>query len=158
MMDLLNWIQDSALADWVRVSEWGYPIILTLHSLGLAFVVGMLLVIDLRIMGFVRALPLRAMRRLVVLVWWAFAVNLTTGCILFTADAVKFFDSPTFRFKILSIVLGMTVAIYFDRAVLKESGMRSSDAAVPLPLKALAVFSVVIWIAAISLGRYVAYE
>jgi hypothetical protein len=32
------------------------------------------------------------------------------------------------------------------------------EPAVPLPLKALAVFSVVIWIAAISLGRYVAYE
>jgi hypothetical protein len=158
MMHLLNWIQDSALADWVRVSEWGYPIILTLHSLGLAFVVGMLLIIDLRIMGFVKALPLRAMRRLMVLVWCGFAVNLTTGCILFTADAVKFFESPTVRFKILSIVLGMAVAIYFNRAMLKETGIPSSEAAVPAPLKVLAVFSVVVWIAAISLGRYVAYE
>jgi hypothetical protein len=157
-MDLLQWIQDSALADWVRVSEWGYPIILTLHSLGLAFVVGMLLVIDLRIMGFVKTLPLAAMRRLMVLVWCGFALNLTTGCMLFTSDAIKFYQSPTFRVKILSIVLGMAVAIYFSRSILGAAAERPADYSAPRPLRALAVLSIALWIAAISLGRYVAYE
>jgi hypothetical protein len=157
-MQLLQVIQDSALADWVRVSEWGYPIILTMHSLGLALVVGVLVVINLRIMGFVPSLTLRSMQPLMTLVWGGLAVNLTTGCILFTSDAIKFFESPTFRFKMLSIALGIGVAVYFNRAVLSAPFATRRDARMPMPLKFMAAASVVVWIIAISLGRYVAYE
>jgi hypothetical protein len=92
------------------------------------------------------------------LVWCGLAVNLTTGCILFTADAIKFFESPTFRFKMLSIALGIGVAGYFSRAVLGASDARRREARMPLALKVLAAASVAVWIVAISLGRYVAYE
>jgi hypothetical protein len=158
LMRLLQAIQDSALADWVRVSEWGYPIILTLHSLGLALVVGVLLVINLRIIGFIAPLPLRAMRPLMTLVWCGLALNLTTGCILFTADAIKFFESPTFRFKMLSIALGIGVAVYFNASVLGATDPQRGGARMPVPLKVMAAASVAVWIIAISLGRYVAYE
>jgi hypothetical protein len=157
-MQMLQVIQDSALADWVRVSEWGYPIILTLHSLGLALVVGILVVVDLRIMGFVPDLALRSMRPLMTLVWCGLAVNLTTGCILFTSDAIKFFDSPTFRCKMLSIALGIGVAVYFNRAVLGSAGSTRPETRMPMPLKLMAGASLAVWIIAISLGRYVAYE
>jgi hypothetical protein len=159
MNSLLQSIQDSSLADWVRVSEWGYPIILTLHSLGLALVVGVLFIIDLRIIGIPRSLPIVPMRRLMRLVWLGFTVNLITGFTLFTADAVKFYDSPTFRFKMLAVVSGVTLATILNAAVFKAAPDIDGGAARISPtLKGMAVVSILVWLAAISLGRYVAYE
>ena len=159
MNTLLQTIQDTSFADWVRVSEWGYPIVLTLHSLGLALVVGVLFIIDLRIIGIPRSLPLVPMRQLMRLVWLGFTVNLLTGLTLFSADAVKFYHSPTFRFKLLAVVSGVTLAAILNSIVFKAAPDIDSGAARISPaFKGMAILSILVWLAAISLGRYVAYE
>jgi len=155
---MLEAIQNTAFADWVRVSEWGYPIILTLHSLGLAMVVGMLLVMDLRILGVPKSLPLLPLRQLMTLVWIGFTVNLLTGLALFSADAVKFFHSPTFRFKIASVVIGVVFAVFLRSSVFAGDDFDRGDAVIPVRAKVVAVLSIAVWLAAIGLGRYVAYE
>jgi hypothetical protein len=156
---MLEAIQNTAFADWVRVSEWGYPIILTMHSLGLATVVGVLLVIDLRVLGFPKALPILPLKQLMTLVWIGFTVNFVTGLALFSADAVKFFYSPTFRFKIASVVVGVALALYIRSSALGIGGdFDRHVAAIPVRAKAAAVLSIAVWLAAIGLGRYVAYE
>jgi len=159
MSTLLQTIQDSSLADWVRVSEWGYPIILTMHSLGLALVVGVLLIIDLRIIGIPRSLPVVPMKQLMLLVWLGFTINLLTGLTLFTADAVKFYHSPTFRFKLLAVVSGVTLAVVLNSLLFKAAPEIDRGVGRISPAwKAMAVMSILVWLAAISLGRYVAYE
>ncbi len=159
MNTLLQTIQDSSLADWVRVSEWGYPIVLTMHSLGLALVVGVLFIIDLRIIGIPRSLPLQPMRQLMPLVWLGFTVNLLTGLTLFSADALKFYHSPTFRFKLLAVASGVTLAVVLNSLVFKAAPDVGRGAARISPAwKSMAVLSILVWLAAISLGRYVAYE
>jgi hypothetical protein len=156
---MLEAIQNTAFADWVRVSEWGYPIILTLHSLGLALVVGVLIVMDLRILGVPKSLPLLPLKQLMTLVWIGFTVNLLTGLALFSADAVKFFHSPTFRFKIASVVAGVVFAVFLRSSVFGAGdGFDRGGAVIPVRAKVVAVLSIAVWLAAIGLGRYVAYE
>lgn len=159
MNGLLEAIQNTGFADWMRVSEWGYPIILTLHSVGLAMVVGVLLVIDLRILGIPRSLPVLPLQKLMGVVWIGFALNLCTGVALFTADAVKFYNSPSFRYKLLSVFVGVGLAVFLSSSVLR-AGNRFDREGVRIPGRAkfLAVASLLVWAAAISLGRYVAYE
>jgi hypothetical protein len=159
MNGLLEWLQDTALADWVRVSEWGYPIILTLHSIGLALVVGVILVIDLRILGIPRSMPVKPLRQLMLLVWFGFTINLLTGFALFTADAVKFYESPTFRFKLGAVFMGVTLAVFLNASVLRRASEPPLSATkIPGFAKVLAVASILFWLSAIGLGRYVAYE
>ncbi len=156
---MLEAIQNTAFADWVRVSEWGYPIILTLHSIGLAMVVGVLVVMDLRILGVPKSLPLLPLKQLMRLVWIGFTLNLLTGLALFSADAVKFFNSPTFRFKIASVVVGVGLAVFLRVSVLGGGdAFDRGEVSVPVRAKAVAVLSIAVWLAAIGLGRYVAYE
>lgn len=156
---MLTWLQDTSLADWVKVSEWGYPIILTLHSVGLALVVGVLTVIDLRLLGIPRALPVASLKQLMPLVWVGFTLNMLTGFALFTADAVKFYESPTFRFKLGAVLVGVALAVFLYVSVLRGNvrGGRT-ETRIPGFAKVLAVVSILFWLAAISLGRYVAYE
>jgi hypothetical protein len=156
MSGLLDSIENTSLADWMRVSEYGYPIILTLHSLGLATVVGVMVLIDLRILGFPKSLPLQSLSRLMRLLWIGLGVNFLTGICLFTADANKFYNSPTFRLKILSLVVGLVLTLVLKGSVFRGAPGQTEPVR-PLP-KVLAVASILAWLATIGFGRYVAYE
>ena len=162
---MLEALQNSAFSQWLLVSEYGYPIFLTLHSLGLAMLVGVLICIDLRILGVARSIPLPPIKRLMLIVWIAFAVNAASGTALFAADAVKFINSPTFLLKLSSITIGVVLAALMSSSVLGaqsafESGGGSGRFGLDSPpvAKALAVVSILVWIAAIGFGRYMAYE
>ena len=133
----------------------------------IAMLVGVLIIIDLRVLGLARSIPLLPTRRLMTIVWIAFAVNAISGTMLFAADAVKFAHSPTFQLKLSSIVIGVVLAALMSKSVLDPSstferaeagGVASSKLQSPVVAKSLAALSIVVWIAAIGLGRYMAYE
>ena len=68
-MNVLIWIQDSALGTWVAESIWGYPIVLASHALGMAVVVGTMVMINLRVLGFARNVPVTFFDKLSVITW-----------------------------------------------------------------------------------------
>src|SRR5205085_6268183 len=79
MDPFLGWIETSALATWVRGesvgTEFVFPIIVTLHTIGMGFLAGGSTAIGLRILGIASNIPLKPMARFVPLLWLAFAVN-----------------------------------------------------------------------------------
>lgn len=152
MDNFLMMLEGLDLSQWVLGSIWGYPILLTFHSLGLGLLVGLLLVIDLRILGVAKPLPLSALRRLMPWVWVGFTFNALSGVVLFMADATKDYYSNSFRWKIFSIVVGLVIAVYLNRKVLPED-----PAEIPPLARVLAVASLVSWTGAIVAGRLIAY-
>lgn len=152
MDNFLMMLEGLSLSQWVLGSIWGYPILLTFHSLGLGLLVGLLLVIDLRILGFAQPLPLSALRRLMPWVWVGFTFNALSGIVLFMADATKDYHSNSFRWKIFSIVVGLIIAVYLNRKVLPEDTRET-----PVLARVLAVASLVSWTGAIIAGRLIAY-
>lgn len=149
----LEALQSSSFATWVLESSYGYPVILTLHTTGLAVVAGILLLVDLRVLGNVVALPLRAMRPLMPLVWWAFLLNLVTGILIFVSDAVRYYDSVNFRIKLAAVLLAITLAVPIGRYLQQPE----SNSAAPAPIKLAAACSIALWAAAIVSGRLMAY-
>lgn len=159
MISFLETLQNSEFSQWVLVSVWGYPILLTLHSIGLALLVGLLIIIDLRVLGVPRMLPFMPFNRLMALIWAAFAVNVSSGVALFVADGVKFFNSTAFRFKFASLVIGIVLAVIIKSSVLNDAPrLDAGRSAAPLKAKVLAAVSILMWISAIGFGRYMAYE
>jgi hypothetical protein len=159
MIGFLETLQNSAFSQWVLVSVWGYPILLTLHSIGLALLVGLLFIIDLRVLGVPRMLPFVPLNRLMVIIWAAFAVNLSSGLALFVADGVKFFNSTAFRIKFSSLVIGIVIAVVIKNMVLERASLLDSErGSTPVTAKLLAAVSILMWISAIGFGRYMAYE
>jgi hypothetical protein len=138
MAPWLQALQESGFARWAQSSA--YPVIITLHSIGLAIAVGLLTLIDLRVLGFVKSLPLPAMRRYMSVIWCAIALTAATGVMLFSIDAEKHFYSSVFRIKLLSIGVGLWLAC-----------VRSGG-------KALAMASLLAWAVAIVSGRLLAYQ
>jgi hypothetical protein len=157
MLDhLLIALQESSFANWVQGTA--YPIVITLHSIGLATLVGLLVIIDLRVLGFGRGLPLPALRKLMTVVWIGFWINAVSGAMLFSVDAKKDFYSNLFRSKLSAIAIGLILGEIIRRTVLATPGAyASADAHTPPRAKVLAVFSLLAWIGAIVSGRLLAY-
>ncbi len=158
---MLAWLESSALSIWMRDSLMAYPIMLTVHALGMALLVGTLTVIALRVLG-VGRYSLVPLQEFFLVVRVGFIVSLLSGSILFLtapsafAGATHFFFSPTFRIKILMIVLGIVTALLL-KGRLTRDGIDRLDGDVPPGVKALAGLSLVLWFGAIMVGRLTAY-
>lgn len=90
MMELLAALEDSAFAIWLREATtiWAYPTVLTLHTAGLAVLVGANAAVDLRFLGFGRQIALAHMERFFPAMWLGFWLNAITGVMLFTTDPI----------------------------------------------------------------------
>lgn len=156
-MDMLVWFEKLALSVWVRESLFGYPIVLTLHAIGMAAVVGVITVINLRLLGAIESVPLFLLVQLLPLVWAGFAVNAATGLLLFLADAVTLSTNPAFLSKLSAILAGFLIALALRREVRLNAHRRVSGATMPRRAKLLSAASLFVWCTAIALGRYTAY-
>ncbi len=152
-MAFLEWLQTSRVGIFVAESLWGYPILETIHTIGMAMLIGSLGLINLRVLGYKPELPLVGTRQLLPLAWTGFTLNAISGTLLFTSDAVYFFSSYTFRIKILLIVLGGINAALLGRRIFREA----PPAAPSTGAKWIAATSLVFWFGAICAGRLVAY-
>lgn len=155
-MQFLEWLQFSWLGTFVAENLYAYPVLETLHVLGMTVLVGVLGLTNLRVLGYKPELPLVGTRDLLPLAWGGFTVNLITGLGLFASDAVYFFNSWTFRIKILLIILaGINAAILSSR-IFSDAGGRA-DVELPPSTRWVAITSLVFWVGAILAGRLVAY-
>jgi hypothetical protein len=152
---IFAWIEQSALSDWIRSSDCvcAFPAIVTLHNIGMAFLAGCGIAIDLRIIGFAPGIPLKPMARLVPLMWLAFAINASTGILLLIAYPTKALTNPLFYIKLGLVAVALTLVYFVARDVLRGAGPEGK----PANAKALAGASLAAWLVLIAAGRYLAY-
>jgi hypothetical protein len=153
----MAWLERTGLATWTRESGsiWAYPTILTLHTLGLAMVVGANAVIDLRLFGFAPRLPVPSLGPLFRIVWWAFGLNAVTGVVLFMSDATVKARQPVFYVKLTIIGLALWNTALVRRAVIREPALPESQTL--CHGRRLAITSLLLWAGAITAGRLMAY-
>lgn len=149
-------LESTRLALWVGESLWGYPFMLGMHIVGLAVVVGLFAMLDLRILGIIGGLSFAAFRQLYGLAWIGLAINALSGFALFSSQATIFIDSTPFLIKIACIAAGIILAILV-RGELRQLAAADPGAPPGGKLRAYAVVSLLCWIAAICAGRLIAY-
>ena len=156
MMELLQALEGSAFSTWLRESPsiWAYPTVLTLHTVGLGVLVGANWMVDLRVLGFARAIPGSVLSRAFPMMWAGFWLNAATGALLFAGDPTTKGTTAVFMGKLVLVAVGVVLMIALKR---KLHG-RDIDAGTAIPgVKALAATSLVLWVAAIAAGRWMAY-
>ena len=149
-MALLETVSQSLLVRWVAESDWGYPIVLTLHALGMALVVGLMLLLDLRVLGFAARLPHAAVRQFFPVAWSGFAVNLVSGTLLFLANYTAFLHNAAFLTKLSCLLVAALATVFLTREL--DAAPSGSQRA-----KVLAGVCLVLWLAGITAGRIVGY-
>ena len=157
-MALFEWLEGTSVALWVGESLWGYPILLSLHVVGLAIVVGIFVMRDLRLMGRFAGVSHASLTGLVKLGWIGFIINAGSGLALFSSQATIFVVSTPFLLKIGSIFLAAITAAFIQNASRDgAAGWDAGDGAPGATVRVAAVLSLTLWISAIVSGRLIAY-
>jgi small-conductance mechanosensitive channel len=157
-MSVLQTIENTPLAAWVRESTdiYAYTLILAVHAVGLAIVVGFSTAVALRLLGFAKGIPLAAMRGIFPIVVFGFCINAVSGILLFIAEPIKMLGMPAFIGKLLLIACGMTVAWLLQKRVFADQAAMDADR-VPAGGRRLAWASLTFWYLALIVGRLTGY-
>lgn len=149
-MDFLIRLESTALSVWVNESLWGYPLMLSLHVVGLALAAGVQLVLGLRLLGLFSALRLEAVSRYLRLFWAGLAINALSGTALFFPQATIFVSNMPFLIKLSLVLVGVAVAAYVQMGLTRGTPVTVS-------LRFAGALGLCLWVAAISAGRLIAY-
>lgn len=157
MMDFLSKLEQSSFSQWVLSANtiWAYPMILFLHTLGMALVAGISSAIDLRLLGFAPRVPIRPLERLYPFLWIGFAINLVTGTTLLIADATTKLTNADFYIKMVFVFTGVAILVILRNRVFRNP--KIDEAPVPGFVRRLAFVSIVCWVGAVTCGRLLAY-
>lgn len=155
---MIEAIESSAYATWVRESPsfFAYTTILSLHAMGLAFIVGLNTVVALRLLGFMPTLSVQPLRKLFPWMYVGFTVNAFSGLSLLAANLENNLRNTMFLAKIVFIVFAMiNLELTRMRIFDKPGAMTSTE--LPKQARTFAIASIVLWGLVIVCGRLTAY-
>ena len=150
-------IEESALSVWIRDSPsiFAYWFILSLHAVGMALLVGASVVIAMRILGVARDLPLGPLKGLYPIMWIGFWIQIFSGTLLLIGYPTKAFTNIDFYLKLTLIGLAVAFMQKLKKRVFSDAALSDSD--MMLKGEALATWSLVFWVGAVTAGRLLAY-
>jgi hypothetical protein len=156
-MEFLVWLENTGIANAIRTIPWLYPTFETGHYIGLSLLVGGILLIDLRVLGMARALPLKGMIGLLPFVWAGLIINVLTGSMLFIYGATNFGTNGAFLLKMGFMVLAGLNALAFDVSVRRSGRVWVAADRPPALVKGFATLSLIFWVCVVTTGRWMAY-
>ena len=149
-----TWLKTTTLSSFVIQHAWVWPAAETLHFIGLAMLIGVIGLMDLRLLGVAKRLPFAPLHRLLPWGICGFAICLTTGTLFFTGDPFQYIHNGVFWMKMLFILLaGINVLLFYVTGVFKNIETLGAGDDAPFAAKLIAGTSLFLWVGVMYLGR-----
>jgi len=157
--EIAQTIQDIPFFTAIRESGMSYPIILSTHLTCIAVFGGLILMSDLRLLGVALTnVPVsEIIRRTRIWKWIGFCIMVTCGILLGGAKFFNYYDNPYFDVKMTLLIMVAVHAIVFRRSVYGNPEKLDGLKTMPREAKMAGLFSMVIWVGILSMGRWIAY-
>ncbi|HSP67016.1 MAG TPA: DUF6644 family protein [Bryobacteraceae bacterium] len=156
---ILSWIEATSLATGIRESLFLFPLLESIHVIGLALVFGTIAIIDLRLLG--AASTERPFKRMASDIlkwtWGAFVLTALTGALMFMTNAGVYYHNFYFRTKMLLLVLAAVNMLSFELTLGRRVHTWDKASSAPPAGRAIAALSIVIWISVIFAGRLIGF-
>ena len=115
------WVRSTFLHDFVASYVWAWPMLETLHYIGLSLLLGTVGAFDLRVLGMAKAIPPATLHRLIPIGIAGYCVNILTGITFFSGFPEQYFYNSAFQWKaVFMAVAGMNVAVFYLTAAFRE--------------------------------------
>ncbi|MFO7276519.1 MAG: hypothetical protein DIU56_005745 [Pseudomonadota bacterium] len=159
LYELAARIETSTLGVAIAESHFAYPAIEGVHLIGLAISVGLIFLIDLRLMGLLLTrLPLEdVVRQLRRWVLGGFAATFVSGLLLFWSSAARMLESPAFAFKMLFILLAGLNALWFELVIARRHAPPALKVGLPFAFRCAGFASLTLWTLTLVCGRLIPY-
>jgi hypothetical protein len=159
LLRLCQWIYTTPLSTSIRESTWVFPVIESIHTLGIVLVVGTVLMFDLRLLGVImkREPVSRIGHQVLPWTWTGFAIMFITGVLLSIAESATNYFNIAFRMKLILLLLVGLNPLIFHLTIYRSVNTWDLANVTPLRARAAAVSSIVLWTGIIIAGRMIAY-
>jgi hypothetical protein len=157
--DLVAFFEDSGIAEAIRENDTLFPFVESVHVIAISLVVGSILVLDLRLLGFASVgRPVsRLANAILPVTWGAFAIAATSGFLLFISNASKYLANGYFDAKIILICAAGLNMLVFHAIGARDMPQWESRGQPPLPARAAGALSILLWIAVVTCGRWIGF-
>lgn len=159
ILGFCEWLQSLPWTSGIKESSWQFPVIESVHSLGIAVMIWPAAILDMRLLGVImrRRTVSSVASQFLPWVWTGFTTMVLTGLLLFSSEAVKCYNSPFFRIKVVLIGVAGLNALVFHKTVFGNVKDWDESDRCPARARFAGGCSLAVWIAVIAMGRALAY-
>jgi hypothetical protein len=159
LQDIISYFENSGLADNIRENDLLFPLIESVHVVAICLVVGSILAVDLRLLGFasVHRSVSRVTAGILPLTWVAFALAVASGGLLFISNATKYLENGYFVAKLVLIgAAGLNMAIFHFISA-RDMPLWENQSRPPFQARLAGGLSVLLWISVVACGRWIGF-
>ncbi len=157
-MRALEALEATAFAEWVNTAMLGFPLVIALHSVGMAAIVGVSLIASVHAIRPIDGLSGSQLLPAMSLARAGLILNAVTGIMLFVSRGSEYILNPAFLLKLVLVLLGSILSlVLFQTCARSASPVADNNggaAAFPRPL---AIANILVWFGAVATGRLIAY-
>jgi hypothetical protein len=159
LLHACQWIYSTRFSTAIRESVWVFPIIESIHVLGITVLVGTITVFDLRLLGFImkREPVSRLAHQVLPWTWAGFFIMFVTGSLLSIAEAATNYYNWAFRIKLILLVMVGLNPLIFHLSIYRKVNTWDISNVTPNRARAAAICSLLLWGGIIVAGRMIAY-
>lgn len=159
IQNLLNLISDTPWGVAMRESAFLFPTVECMHVVAITFVAGTIFMVDLRLLGVTarHQAVTRMTHEVLPWTWGAFVLAVITGSLLFSSNALKYYENEPFRFKALCMVLAGVNMVVFHLVTQKSVKTWDRDVGTPPAAKIAGVLSLAFWILVVGFARWTGF-
>lgn len=150
-----SWLHATRLS-WAMAGgyPWLWPLCETLHFIGMALLIGIVGLLDLRMIGFFKGLPVAPLERLIPWGVLGFAINLITGFLFFAGDPPQYIHNVAFWLKLGFIAAaGVNAIAFYATGLSARVDATAAGENVPFAAKLVGAASLILWIGVMYWGR-----
>ena len=154
---LQEWLTSTEISRIMNDSQWAWPITESLHFIGVCLLFGIIGLYDLRLIGFLKRLPLDALHRLIPWGVLGYGMNVMTGMTFLSGRPDQYLHNPSFQIKLLFMTgAGINVAVFYlmTYGLVKEMG---SGMEAPRRARIAGAISLTCWTGVIVCGRFLTF-
>jgi hypothetical protein len=161
LRDLQIWLVNSIIAhspvvDMMRTA-WAWPIVESVHFLGLCMLIGCIGTFDLRLLGVAKRVPIAAMHRLIPFGILGFVINVSSGLLFVLTEPDQYIYNISFHIKLLFLAIAGLNAGMFYVSSYRQVFTAQASLNAPLRAKVIAAISLCAWLTVIVAGRLITF-
>jgi hypothetical protein len=163
MEALSDFLISTGIGDYVATHDWVWPLCETLHFFAMSVLIGTVGAVDLRVMGFLKGIPIRLLDKFIPLGVISFFINLTTGFIFIAGNPVggpmEYLTNLSLQIKMLLVLIaGINLLVFYVSGMHRQLEAVPADGDAPRGAKVVALVSLTAWIFVIVMGRFIMYN